>query len=86
MRLKNATGLSYTNTGCIYGRRQFSLLCDRAVSREVYSGVVELTTVAVYTVYEHRSVNVVTEVETRQEGQHSLTGQRAANFRLLANQ
>jgi len=24
--------------------------------------------------------------ETKQEGQHPLTGQRAANFRLLANQ
>jgi len=31
-------------------------------------------------------INVQREMEEQQEGQHPLTGQRAANFRLLANQ
>jgi len=32
----------------------------------------------------HLTVN--TELQAQQEGQHPLTGQRATNFRLLANQ
>jgi len=35
---------------------------------------------------EPRTKGVMEKTKNKQEGQHPLTGQRAANFRLLANQ